>query len=142
MSINEIINTKLFAFIVENKCDLSNSNLSSVDLNIFDFNHLKELYLDENLLYQLPEQISKLTNLKVLSLSDNLLEKLPNSICELTQLEYLYLSGNKLQKLPKDIINLKNLRWLTLCDNEHLVLNDEQRQWINLLKAQGCIIIL
>lgn len=47
----------------------------------------------------LAELIEKLTNLKALYLSDNQLTSIPNEISQLTNLTYFYLSGNRTTSL-------------------------------------------
>ena len=66
MSIYDIYNHKLIEFISEKKCDLSNSNLSNIDENIFIFTHLEVVDLSENFLVKISENIQKLINLKSL----------------------------------------------------------------------------
>ena len=62
MSIYDIYNHKLIEFISEKKCDLSNSNLSNIDENIFIFTHLEVVDLSENFLVKISENIQKLIN--------------------------------------------------------------------------------
>ena len=83
-----------------------------------------------------------LTNLKTLNLSDNILIELPKTIGDLTNVENLFLSGNNLKKLPKNIVNLKNLKWLSLLDNKDLILEEEQKKWIQSLQNNGCKVFL
>jgi Leucine-rich repeat (LRR) protein len=52
------------------------------------------------------------------------------------------LSNNNLKKLPKNIVNLKNLKWLSLLDNKDLILEEEQKKWIQSLQNNGCKVFL
>ena len=61
------------------------------------------LYLDNNQLTTLPEQITKLTALQVLYLDNNQLTTLPEQITKLTSLQVLYLHGNALP-IPAEIL--------------------------------------
>ena len=142
MFLNEIYNYKILELIINNKCDLSNLSLLKLDDNLFSFSNLLELNLCENQLSYISEDIKNLQQLKTLNLSDNLLIKLPESIGDLSNLENLFLSGNSLQTLPKSIVNLKNLKWLSLIDNKDLVLDDEQKIWIEDLRSSGCKILI
>ena len=142
MFLNEIYNYKILELIINNKCDLSNLSLLKLDDNLFNFSNLIELNLCENQLSCISENIKNLQQLKTLNLSDNLLTELPENIGELINLENLFLSGNDLKSLPKNIINLKNLKWLSLIDNKELVLENEQKFWIeNLIKSKCKVLI-
>ena len=94
------------------------------------------------LFWESQEDIKNLTNLKTLNLSDNILIELPKTIGDLTNVENLFLSGNNLKKLPKNIVNLKNLKWLSLLDNKDLILEEEQKKWIQSLQNNGCKVFL
>ena len=54
----------------------------------------------------------------------------------------LFLSGNRLKVLPKTIVNLKKLKWLSLLDNKELLINEEQKIWIEELKNSGCRVLI
>lgn len=142
MFFNEIYNYKIIELIINNKCDLSNLSLLKLDDNLFSFSNLLELNLCENQLSFISEEIKNLQRLKTLNLSDNLLKELPESIGNLTNLENLFVSGNHFQNLPKSIINLKKLKWLSLIDNKELVLEEEQKSWIDDLKNNGCKVLM
>ncbi|MBP6713512.1 MAG: hypothetical protein KA157_06220 [Aliarcobacter sp.] len=142
MFLNEIYNYKILELIMNNKCDLSNLLLTKLDDNLFNFSNLIELNLCENKLSYINEDIKNLTNLKTLNLSDNILIELPKTIGDLTNVENLFLSGNNLKKLPKNIVNLKNLKWLSLLDNKDLILEEEQKKWIQSLQNNGCKVFL
>jgi hypothetical protein len=61
---------------------------------------LKEMYLDNNQLVRLPDDIGKLFNLYELRLMNNKLETLPPSIGALTNLQLLFLRNNVITSLP------------------------------------------
>ena len=77
-----------------------------------------------------------------MNLSDNIIEELPSNIGNITELENLFLSGNRLKVLPKTIVNLKKLKWLSLLDNKELLINEEQKIWIEELKNSGCRVLI
>ena len=117
-------------------------SLTAVESTMFIFERIEVLNLSENHLKSIPEEIDRLIYLKSLILSDNELECLPASIGKLRELEYLYLSGNKLNDLPVNIIELKQLKCLSLTENYNLTLSHEQQNWIELLKKNGCEVVL
>jgi hypothetical protein len=109
-------------------------DLGLVPKPILGMTQLKYLFLDGNLLSELPSEIGNLTNLKLLSLGSNNLTSLPAAIGRLTNLEHLelgekgtspdhYISvygaygrckGNRIKWLPQSVVNLTNLTYLNL----------------------------
>jgi hypothetical protein len=77
------------------------------------------LTLDNNLLQELPHEISQLSNLRQLSLHRNQLRTLPESLCELGLLEQLRLGANQLETLPPSFGRLTRLTEL-YCDNNFI----------------------
>lgn len=69
-----------------------------------------ELNLNHYNLFDLPENIGKLTNITALEINYNNLVDLPESIGNLTSLRKLDLSNNQLTILPDSIGGLRNLR--------------------------------
>ncbi|XP_031258544.1 disease resistance-like protein DSC1 [Pistacia vera] len=76
--------------------------------------NMKELYLDQTAIKELPSSIEKLSRLVILNLKDwFMLERLPSNISVLKSLEYLNLSGcSILHGLPDNLGNLEALRVL------------------------------
>ncbi|MDP3119776.1 MAG: hypothetical protein Q8N01_05130 [Sulfuricurvum sp.] len=68
------------------------------------------------------------------------LETLPNEIDNLINLEKLDLNLNQLRLLPNQIVNLKKLQYLSFKNNKNLQLTVEQKEWLEYLKQQGCVI--
>lgn len=65
----------------------------------FFFSALKELWLDDNLLTHLPENLDSLVNLKVLSLKDNPMEEPPTDVCAKgTEAIWAYLKESRNRK--------------------------------------------
>ena len=66
--------------------------------------YFKELYLQENKIKKLPEEITQLKCLVILNLAKNCLKVLPDTMGQLKNLSYLNISFNKdLNKLPKSL---------------------------------------
>jgi|GEM_PF-4421940 Leucine-rich repeat (LRR) protein len=66
----------------------------------------------------LSKAIGKCTNLELLYLNNNKLAVLPDEICDLPQLKRLYLHNNNLTKLPDEIGKIENLETLNLENNK------------------------
>ncbi|KAL5776194.1 hypothetical protein ACOSP7_009120 [Xanthoceras sorbifolium] len=77
--------------------------------------NIKELYLRETAIREVPSSIERLTGLFVLDLSNcTRLEHICSSICKLKSLEDIDLSGTAIKELPSSIIALKKLGRLQL----------------------------
>lgn len=96
---------------------LQDNRLKSLPEQLLDLKELKLLQLAGNELTALPANIGELEALLMLELSDNALEELPASLVKLERLEGLSMVENNLKTLPSDIGNLKALRHLYLSAN-------------------------
>jgi Leucine-rich repeat (LRR) protein len=104
---------------------LTELDLKEIPKVLFNLKHLKELYLDDNLIEEIPETIGKLTKLKDLTLSNNNLKELPDSIGNLTKLVDLNLINNSIRNLPRTFVKLKKLNEVFLDDNQFKQYPDE-----------------
>ncbi|KGO42136.1 Leucine-rich repeat, typical subtype [Penicillium expansum] len=87
------------------------------------------IYLPNNSLSALHNDIFELTNLKVLSLRNNKLTEVPSTIRRLTGLEVLNLSVNQLACLPWELLKLMQqgeLKHLTVRPNPFLPIEEAQ----------------
>jgi hypothetical protein len=87
------------------------------------------IYLPNNSLSALPNDIFELRNLKVLSLRNNKFTEIPPAIGSLTELEVLNLSVNRLTYLPWELLKLAQqgkLNFLTLRPNPFLPIEEAQ----------------
>ncbi|XP_022766430.1 receptor protein-tyrosine kinase CEPR1-like [Durio zibethinus] len=94
-------------------------------MSITNLTNLEVLYFNENNelnLWQLPENISRLTKLRVMVFTTCRLHgRIPASIGNMTSLVDLEFSGNLLSgQIPKELGLLKNLQQLELYYNQHL----------------------
>ncbi|KAL4707781.1 hypothetical protein ACJJTC_001727 [Scirpophaga incertulas] len=79
---------------------------------------ITDIYLKENLITRVPNEICKLENLESLYLSGNDITELPKEISGLKCLKCLDLSGNRLSSIPDEVAELKSLKFLILDENE------------------------
>lgn len=83
-----------------------------------------QLFLNNNLLTELPEVFFSLANVSVLSLRGNQIEQIPSLVHRFQNLHELSLSNNSISYLPGDVLFLKNLKLLMIHPNP---LFDESR---------------
>ncbi len=81
-------------------------------------NKLKFLFLHDNEITILPQEITSLINLRHLQLSNNLIDSFPLNTGNLTNLYHLDLANNKIINCPFEIGTLRNLRYLDLSNNQ------------------------
>lgn len=97
--------------------DFRKQKLTNIPPSVFLYKQLKTLLLNNNLISQIPSEISQLTFLENLNLRNNKLEGLPIEISQLKNLKILDLGRNKLKQLPKEMKNLRALEDLNLSSN-------------------------
>ncbi|XP_063849319.1 follicle-stimulating hormone receptor-like isoform X2 [Scylla paramamosain] len=96
---------------------LSGNRISNIGNTAFHRLHLKELYLDNNLLTTLPDALP--TSLLRLSLEDNYFTDAPTTLPELQNLQELNLARNKIKLISSgDFRNLSHLLSLSLHQNQ------------------------
>jgi hypothetical protein len=119
--LNKKVYRSLDEALLEKSCvqilDLSGQKLTSIPKFINQFPHLKELYLNDNEIRQLPPELFDCQNLTTLQLNDNLLDIIPNEILNLEDLQNLDLGNNLLEDLPSNIFGLSHLVSLNLSKN-------------------------
>ncbi|MHA1522423.1 MAG: leucine-rich repeat domain-containing protein [Promethearchaeota archaeon] len=94
-----------FGVIAANFPDLTHLNIIDCDFRpispeIVQLSNLRDLNLESNHIFTIPEYICKLSKLKVLHLSNNEITALPNNIGALTKLEGLFIDRNQITLLP------------------------------------------
>jgi internalin A len=97
---------------------LYNMKLEQISKIVFELKNLNSLYLEVNLITEIPSEIGQLKNLTELGLVSNQLTELPAEITQLKNLCQLGLGNNKLRKLPAKITQLKKLDCLGLGLNQ------------------------
>ena len=103
---------------------LSNNMLTVVDDNICNLKNLLCLDLSYNKIKVLPDWIGSLSKLSILNLSHNELTELPEPLYELTQLQVLSLSNNQLTSVSDSITKLSLLVKLTVSNNQLITFPD------------------
>lgn len=113
--------TYLAIELFKNKIDIVTLNNKSIE----QIYCLETLYLSNQQLKSIPDEIGILINLTILNLSDNQLKSIPKEIGNLINLTILNLSNNQLTNIPEDIGNLTKLEILDLSENQ-LTIGDFQ----------------
>ena len=103
---------------------INDERLNALPDDIGDLVNLTVLCVNNNHLKTLPHSIGRLIELTNLNLHGNQLTVLPSSIGKLINLTYLYLSNNRLTTLPDSINNLSSLTHLSLHNNQLTTLPD------------------
>ena len=86
-------------------------------LDISAPSQLRNLYLCNNNLRQLPDWLGQLTTLEFLDLSGNQLNVLPSSFSQLHRLKRLNIDNNQFSVLPQTLTQLPSLNHLSLDNN-------------------------
>lgn len=104
------------------KLDLSNRNITSLNISTLIPPNITELYISNNKIKDLPDEILNLRNVKVLDLSFNDIEYFDNTPNFYEIIEYLDLSNNKLLGPPHWVwtSNPSKLNKLNLSSNIHI----------------------
>jgi len=98
--------------------DITKNWLTVLNPSIGKLTELKVLTINDNELFEIPEEIYTCTKLAKLEIKSNNLQKLPDGISELASLEELDLRHNELEELPADIADLKSIKKLHLWGNK------------------------
>jgi len=117
---------------------LQNNKIEKLPEEIGDLVNLKDFKLGGNNLKALPKSIGNLKNLEILTVWLNELVDVPPEIGQLKKLKGLSFWGNPFASLPEEITNLTQLRELELGDMPNLVLSSSQKAWIKRLEENGC----
>ena len=113
---------------------VNNNELEIIQDEVKGLVHLQILNLQHNQLSKLPSNIGQLTNLIVLNLEHNQLTQLPCEVQLLKKLSKLLLANNKLTELPATIIYLDKLEELHVGNNKLKQLPDEDFSCLKSLK--------
>ena len=98
--------------------DLRSKQLSFLFVEFALLHRLEYLYLEGNILEELPAEVVRgWRALRWLDLRNNLLQRLPSAIGELKNLRTLLLAGNRISELPVELGNLSKLSGLNLSGN-------------------------
>ncbi|MBN1213840.1 MAG: TIR domain-containing protein [Candidatus Lokiarchaeota archaeon] len=92
--------------------------IETLPINFGDLVELKELYLSDNELFELPKSIEKIISLEILNISNNQIDNLPINIGNLISLKELIVCYNNIKIIPDEIRDLSSLTRLDLSDNK------------------------
>ena len=90
----------------------------------------------------IPKKVSDLLKLTELNFFNSDLEDFLRELCFLENIKTLILWDNDIKELPKEIINFSNLIKLNLRGNKSLILNANQKIWLEKLKENGCAVYI
>ncbi|XP_022809943.1 uncharacterized protein LOC111346958 [Stylophora pistillata] len=107
---------------------LSGHSLHELPAALFELTELEELFLSENKLTTIPENMGKLNNLTVLIVRRNQLSVFPTSLTQLKKLKELNIRDNKLTTIPDGIGEMVELEGLELSFNQLTVLSPAIKQ--------------
>lgn len=94
-----------------------NGMVKNISPKLWQWSHLKYLFLNDNNLMRLPPVVSNLACLQCLDISNNKIRTLPAEIGEMTSLRELYLNYNQIRVLPFELGKLFKLHQLGLKGN-------------------------
>lgn len=98
------------------KIDLSYNELTEAFTTITDgnYNYLSKLYINNNKITKLGDNLSAFTYVDTLDLSNNLLDSISDEILQMPRLRYLSLSHNPNIKLTDSLMSISNLNMLDI----------------------------
>jgi len=91
--------------------------VKNISPKLWEWTHLRCLYLNDNNLMRLPPAVAGLVNLQCLDASNNKIRTLPSEIGDMTSLRELYLNNNQVRVLPFEFGKLFKLSQLGLKGN-------------------------
>jgi len=97
--------------------DMSANKIAQIPERVAGLRNLKSLFLNQNRLTSLPNELGSLVRLELLSLSYNFISNLPPTISLLTNLREVKLSSNRLTAFPLELALLPCLHVVDLSLN-------------------------
>lgn len=119
------------------------SKFNTFPLSLCDLTNLKYLTLegskDNIVIYNIPEELGKLTNLEGLEVQSVNLHSVPNSIGQLSKLTHISFRNCSLDSIPSSIGDLKNLRTLNFAENNlsSIPLSFQKLRGLNWINLNG-----
>lgn len=97
---------------------LMNNNIEQIPQEIGNLYYLNTLYLPNNQIKELPAEIGNLSQLGILNVSQNQIESILFDFSNLSKLQSLVLSSNYIKTIPTGLGNMNQLKTLTFSFNE------------------------
>ena len=91
--------------------------MGKIDNRLDALKQLEYLELSKNNFLEIPKEIFEILTLKKIYLSDNQISDLPNEIINLKDLEYLFLDNNAIVEVPRSLFELKRVKKISLRNN-------------------------
>ena len=97
---------------------VDNNRLKEFPSGCLRIPNLKHLWLRQNKITDLPDNIDCMTSLETLSVSSNALVVLPQCLPFMLSLQKVFANGNKIEIVSSNLCQLPNLQELNLANNE------------------------
>ena len=114
----------LRTFITGTRFKLSDSSLTTIPKELYQFKELTSIDLSYNKLKTLPHKIKQFAQLEELLLSNNTLVSLTPALRQLPNLRHLDVAHNKFKQVPAIITELTQLETLNMAQLNHLLLGE------------------
>ncbi|CAD5118765.1 DgyrCDS7441 [Dimorphilus gyrociliatus] len=98
--------------------NLNENKLDCLPQQIGDLYYLEELYAENNLIKEIPDEIAFCTKLRIINLNQNKIDSLPVEMKRLNNLHILELANNNISLFSNTLATLTSLKKLILSHNE------------------------
>lgn len=132
LSYNSISNPEVFQLLANlphfQSLWLTDNNIDTLPEEIGLLNSLRNLYLEHNMLSGLPDTMQKLSNLMVVHAGHNSFRQLPIQFTKMPRLLLLHINNCEISKIPKAFATTKYSLMGILLDNNKLS-EEDKKQW-------------
>eukprot|EP00833_Pecoramyces_ruminatium_P009460 jgi/Orpsp1_1/1183492/evm.model.c7180000085439.1 len=112
--INEIIINDSILNSSLSSLNLSDNNITQFPSQLFNLKNIRNIYLDDNYIKEITDDINKNSNIEIIDLSNNKIEKFPIIFKYLPKLKRLNLYKNKISQTNLDISVFSSLEELDI----------------------------
>lgn len=97
---------------------LKNLNLNKIPKEVFEITGLRDLFVGNNPLSEIPQDITRLNKLKIFNAPKCNLTEFPKALLEMPNIHSINLTNNEISIIPENIDVLSNLKVLSLGGNQ------------------------